>query len=131
MTQVRNGVGLVRATRQDWVAGIKGGGSGTEYSFTVTIAGSDPVIFGAVSIGGVDHVAMVHKRGGPVTQQEVVPHAGDTLDLRVSVRRPEVASSMDTASTPATGTSIHFTIKGEPVSLPVEHIEQLAPQNRP
>ncbi len=131
MTQGQNGVGLVKATRQDWVAGIKGGGAGTEYTFTVKITGSDPITFGPVSIGGIEHGALVRERGGPVTQESVVPHDGDTLDLRVSVRRPEVASTADTASAPAAGASIHFTINGEPRSLPVERIERLAPQNRP
>ena len=131
MAQDQNGIGLIHATRQDWVAGIKGGGAGTEYTFTIAITGIEPITFGRVSIGGKDHDALVRKHGGPVTQDPLIPKAGDTLDLRVSVRRPDISSTADTAHAPGAAALIFYTVKGEPRSLPVERIERLAPQNRP
>lgn len=127
----QDAVELLKATRQDWVAGIVGGGAGSEYTFTIAIPEKGPVTFGAVTIDRAEHPAVLRKRGAPVTQAAVVPVAGDTLDLRVSVRRSDAANVPDTDSTTSTGAIINYSIGGEQRSLPVDRIERLAPQNRP
>ena len=124
------GIALVKATGQKWTAGIKGGGSGTEYTFTVAILGAEPVLFDSMDVYGTVYKPTLIKRGGPVSNEPVVPQKGDTLDLRISVRdaEPPVPKEPTTGSPQAV---VRCTLNGKPARLEVAHIEMLAPRPRP
>ena len=121
---------LLTATGQKWTAGIIGDGSGTEYTFTVAIAGTGPVLFDSVDVSGATYKPALIKRGSPVTNEPVVPQQGDTLDLRISVRDAEPPAPKE----PTTGSPqavLRFTVNGKPARLEVARIEMLAPRPRP
>lgn len=114
---------LVGATSRNWTAGISGGGSGTEFTFTVVVHTHEKVNFTRIRMNGADHTPVLVRPGSPVAQAAVIPTQGDTLDLRLSLPRTEPTG--DPAAV------IHYSVDGVASELPVPRIEHLPPQNRP
>jgi hypothetical protein len=77
---------LLNAEYEEWTAGVKDGGRGTEYYFKLNVATSDKVQFDSAWIGGKVFASYVaHKgMGKPVTTQPVTFKKGDDITLRVS-----------------------------------------------
>jgi len=112
---------LLEATSMKWVAGIKEGGSGTEYTFTVVVGAKKPVAILDVSINGEKQEYAVIKQGEPVSNMPVHIEQHDTLHIRVSNEL-----SIDT-----TQALINYSIGGKTHQLEVNEIEILETQNRP
>lgn len=117
---------LIKATSQQWTAGIKGGGSGTEYTFVVEVQTTEVLSFGEVILDGQPYTPTVLKQGRTVGQAEQDPQMGDTLNLRVSTSgRPSAPKDGLPAAT------IHYSHSGMPQTLEVPVITMLATQQRP
>jgi len=116
-------VELLKATSRNWTAGIMGGGSGTEYTFTVAVHATGDMRFTRIALGGADHVPTTVRPGSTVTNAPVVPHQGDTLHLRLS---------LPSGSGPGTAqTLIHYTLNTTEQQLPVPTIERLPAEKHP
>ena len=117
-------VELIKATKQDWTAGIQGGGSGTEFTFMVRTPASGTVAFQQIAIGGSDLEPTLVRPGDPVSGTSVTPGTNDTLHLRLSVKREESAAS-------AASAVIHYTLSDEAKELAVPSIEKIPSLPRP
>lgn len=112
---------LISATSMNWVAGIKDGGSGTEYNFTVVVGTDQPVTISSVQINGTEREHNVHKQGAAVANSPLQIAQHDTLNVHVSTEtNKEAASAL-----------ITYTVGGQEMQLPVDSIEMLETQNRP
>lgn len=112
---------LLSAKSMNWVAGIKDGGSGTEYNFRVVVTTDKPLAFSAVSINGEKREHAVSKRGTAVssTPLEIAQH--DTLDVHVSTEtNKEKAKAL-----------LEYTVNGQEQQMAITEIEMLETQNRP
>ena len=115
---------LFKATSMNWTAGIKGGGSGREYTFTVGVASDVPVSINAVSINDIDQQFVLIKQGASVSNEELIIAQGDTLDIRVSISGEELEKEFERAI-------ISYALNDKASGLRIDQIEQLEPQNRP
>ncbi|MCH8902696.1 MAG: hypothetical protein IIA45_02115 [Bacteroidetes bacterium] len=75
---------VIEATFSKWVAGIEGGGSGTEYYFKTYITTREPIGFDSAWIAGAGFRIFIAREQGPVTNQEIQFTSTDTIILRVS-----------------------------------------------
>lgn len=116
-------VRLIKATAQDWVAGIQGGGSGTELTFVVAID-QDDIRFSSIGLADAQHDPVLARPGSVLSNEPVVPKKGDTLHLRLSLEKNDPAAN-------ATEAIIAYTVAGEAKTLQVPSIEKIAPQPRP
>ncbi|MFI5149067.1 MAG: hypothetical protein ACHQRM_04990 [Bacteroidia bacterium] len=73
---------LVQATSQTWIAGIPGGGSGTEYSFKVVIHTKETIRFDSAWMNGKGFTIQAVK--GKQYDPKSMLMKNDTVDLRVS-----------------------------------------------
>lgn len=113
---------LVEATGQKWTAGIQGGGSGIEYTYTVAVNSSETLSIDRVVMADAVYTPVITRPGAPIGQP-VNPQQGDTLLVRVSVPGP--------GATPATNATIHYALNGDARTLEVQSITMLPPLNRP
>ena len=113
---------LLAATAQAWTAGVKGGGSGTEYRFTLVVNTEQPIQVAEVVLADKSYSPLLTKPGAPVGQA-VVPSMGDTLNIRISVPGSDAPR--------ADRGVVRYTVSEQPRTIEVPKIDQLAPQNRP
>jgi hypothetical protein len=91
---------LLNAEYEEWTAGVKDGGRGTEYYFQLNVATSDQVQFDSAWIGGKVFASFVARPSGPVNNQPVSFKKGDNITLRVSDLRLPAAPAASNAVPP-------------------------------
>lgn len=123
---------LINATSQKWVAGIQGGGSGTEYYFDVVVQTDDQLEFKDLWLKDGLHQDIYVSRNQPsVSASPVSFQKGDTITLRASVLN-EASQVLESAPIGFNGAAlIGYFSNGSQQFQVVNAIGQLPTQNRP
>ena len=80
----QNSFTLLDASSEDWVAGVRGGGKGTEYYFKIKINTNDNITFDTAWINNRSFAIHLAQKNNAVSNQPVKFATGDTITLRVS-----------------------------------------------
>ena len=75
---------LLSAASEDWVAGTKGGGRGTEYYFTLKITTSTPLSFDSIWVANKALPLFIANTKTSISDKPVRFKKGDTILLRAS-----------------------------------------------
>ena len=75
---------LLSAVAEPWVAGVRGGGSGTEYYFNMVITTDQNLKFGKVWIADKSFDSFLYKEQKEITGAPITFLKGDSIAVRVS-----------------------------------------------
>lgn len=123
---------LLDANSQKWVAGIQGGGSGTEYFFKVVIMTDDQLEFKDLWLkNGLHQDIYLSRNQSSVSAAPVSIHKGDTITLRASILN-DASQVLESAPIDFNGTAlIGYFLNDSQQFQVVKTIGQLPIQNRP
>jgi hypothetical protein len=127
---------MIRATSQEWVAGIRGGGRGTDYSFKLEIATDQDLQFDTVWMNNRAYALFATKEKPGGSSQPIVFSKGDVIVLSASEVHYEQAQSQgfieqDPPQSFAGDALIGFRVNGSRMYFSVQEIELLDPSYRP
>lgn len=134
---------LLDASYQNWTAGIRGGGSGTEYYFKIKIATDESIVFDTTWINNKALKINVSKNTvGKISNTPPVILQNDTVILRSSVFNPSKDSptykqdntTVTNAKPPIeyTGSALlRYYVNSKPYYFIIEDIRKTEGVNRP
>lgn len=127
---------IVRSTSQEWVAGIRGGGKGTDYFFKVEITTDDDLHFDTVWMKNRAYALFATKEKPGISSQPIVFSKGDVIVLSASEVHYENEQSQgfieqDPPQSIAGDALIGFRVNGNSMYFNIQEIEVLEPSYRP
>lgn len=121
---------LMEAYAKPWVAGIKEGGSGVEYTFVLKMGTIDKISFGSVWVNGQKLTAKIVRYNKMLPNQELIS-SGDEIKVRCSGEK--VANTIIQPPKPIKSEQalISYILNGESIKyVVVDEIEIKKAENR-
>ena len=127
---------MIRSTSQEWVAGIRGGGRGTDYFFKLEITTDQDLQFDTVWMKNRAYALFATKEKPGGSSQPIVFSKGDVIVLSASEVHYEQAQSQGfieqgPPQSFAGDALIGFRVNGSRMYFSIQEIELLDPSYRP
>jgi hypothetical protein len=122
---------VLSATKEKWVAGIPGGGSGTEYSFKIKIATKQKLVFAHLWIDNYKYPLYVANNSALISDKPIEYSDGDEITLRASVLSKEKYEQSAAPIKYEGDALISYTSNGLIHCMVVENITEIPTINRP
>lgn len=123
---------LINATYENWVAGVKNGGSGTEYHFKLTVNTNETLSFDSLWVNQHALKAFVAQKDG-ISNKPAEYGNGDTITVRASfIKTPnKQITNVEPPINHSGAALLGYTVNNKRMYFTISEMEKIIGPNRP